>query len=405
MQQPQTHPSSPSEQRTYSPYIIPQEIPHLSASRTQKVLMISALILTLCVILATPCIVLVQAIFSDHTAQSSFTEAYTLTNLNATAIANAKAAPDPLGTVIQPLQQQIMTGVSMPGDLTAIQNFEKDAGKNVSVLLSYQPWGVTNGEQEFPAAWASTVRQHGSIPLITWEPWTPEAYPADDNEPTFSLKNIIHGKFDTYIKKWAEDAKAWKYPFFLRFAPEMNGNWVPWSEGLNGNKPGEFVQAWRHVHNIFVAVGTTNATWMWCPNITFSESLPIAPLYPGNAYVNWVGMDGFNWGTTTNHPTWLTFSQVFSQTYQEILTLTTKPMMIVETGSTQHGGNEAAWIINAYSIALPHDFPMVKGIVWFNQKTQEDWRIEASPAIQAAFSTAIKAPIYASNIFAHYFGG
>ena len=32
----------------------------------------------------------------------------------------------------------------------------------------------------------------------------------------------------------------------------MNGWWWPWSEQLNGNNPGEFVAAWRHVHDIFV---------------------------------------------------------------------------------------------------------------------------------------------------------
>ena len=50
-----------------------------------------------------------------------------------------------------------------------------------------------------------------------------------------------------------KQAQEWGHPFFLRFDWEMNGFWFPWSEGVNGNKPGEFVAAWRHVHDIFTA--------------------------------------------------------------------------------------------------------------------------------------------------------
>ena len=47
----------------------------------------------------------------------------------------------------------------------------------------------------------------------------------------------------------------------------MNGNWFAWMEGVNGNQPGEYVAAWRHVHDIFTAVGATNVSWVWCPNV------------------------------------------------------------------------------------------------------------------------------------------
>ena len=67
---------------------------------------------------------------------------------------------------------------------------------------------------------------------------------------------MISGKYDSYIpQNVAEDARDWGHPFFLRFDWEMNGNWFPWSEGVNGNQSGEFVAAWRHVHDIFTSVG------------------------------------------------------------------------------------------------------------------------------------------------------
>jgi len=368
---------------------------HLHTSLTQKFAIATAFLLTTGIVLSIPLLLIQQFIYTNNFINQ---EPYSKSNQ---AIANANPTPMPSVTkAIFPPMGQIMTGVSMPGDnADTIDNFEKDAGKNVSVILLYQAWGATDGTQNFPADWAGSVRKHGAIPLITWEPWVHQDYPKGINEPNYTLKNIIAGKFDNYIRQWSNAAKAWKNPFFLRFAPEMNGNWTPWSEGLNGNKTGEFVQAWKHVHDIFTADGTMNAIWTWCPNINYPGSLPLSEFYPGDAYVDWTAMDGFNRGTATKNSAWFTFSQVFSSTYNDILKITTKPMMIAETGCVEQGGNKAAWITDAYSVELPKYFSAVKAIVWFNQITQEDWRIESSSAALAAFSTAIRAPIYASNTF------
>ncbi len=312
----------------------------------------------------------------------------------------------PLGKTIFPSAGKIMTGVSSARDLNVIGTFEKDAGKNASMILFYQDWGASDGDQNFPTLWVSSVRNHGSLPMIVWQPWVSEVYPQGNNEPTYALKNIIAGRFDAYIKQWAKNAKAWSKPLFLDFAPEMNGNWNPWDEGLNGNKAGEFVQAWRHVHTIFTAVGASNVTWVWDPNVTYIGSTPLAELYPGDAYVDWTAMDGFNWGTSRKYTTWLPFSEVFGLTYSAILKITHKPMMIALLSSAEKGGNKAAWINDAYSVELPEHFPAIKAVVWFDQVTQQDWRIESSFAAQQAFAQAMQAPIYASNTYGgSYMGG
>ena len=85
----------------------------------------------------------------------------------------------------------------------------------------------------------------------------------------------------------------------------MNGFWFPWTEGVNGNKPGEYVTAWRHVHDIFTAVGATNATWVWCPNVDFTaQADPAGEALPGRRYVDWTCLDGFNWGKTRDSAGW-----------------------------------------------------------------------------------------------------
>lgn len=281
-------------------------------------------------------------------------------------------------------------------DMSYVAAFEADAHKAVSIVMWYQHWGVTDGYQYFQAGWMNSVRAHGSIPLVTWDPDDPTQGP---NQPTYALQNIINGNFDAYITRWAQDSKAWGHPYFLRFAHEMNGNWNPWSEQVNGNKPGQFILAWRHVHDIFAAQGVTNVTWVWAPNIDYSVSTPLKELYPGDAYVDWVGMDGYNWGTIGGH-VWQPFSSLFQQTYQDILSITTKPMMIAETASTEQAGNKASWITDGFVMQLPHNFPLIRAVIWFDQVKETDWRIESSLAAQSAFITAIQSGIYASNSFA-----
>ena len=174
-----------------------------------------------------------------------------------------KPSSSPQGNGTQPnansASPTVYLGVHMPlTDLSLVSSFEANAHKAVAIVMWYQHWGETDGYQYFQPSWMNAVRAHGSIPLVTWNPWNPSL---GANQPAYTLQNIINGNFDAYIVQWAQASKAWGHPYFLRFAPEMNGYWFPWSEQVNGNKAGQFVQAWRHVHDIFTAQGATNVTW------------------------------------------------------------------------------------------------------------------------------------------------
>src|SRR5258708_17317102 len=112
-------------------------------------------------------------------------------------------------------------------------------------------------------------------------------------------------------------------------------------------------------------------------------------------------MDGYNWGNVGAWHTWESFSALFQQTYNDLLTMTAKPMMIGEMASTEQAGNKASWISDAYTTQIPHYFPRIKAVIWFNIDKETDWRIESSPAAQNAFAAAIQTGIYASNNYAY----
>ncbi len=283
-------------------------------------------------------------------------------------------------------------------NLTPVTTFEHDIHKGVSIVMWYQGWGSTQG-QNFEPSWMDNVRNHGSLPMVTWEP---QDYTKGVNQPAFSLESIIDGSHDAYITSWAKASKAWGHPYFLRFAPEMNGYWFPWSELTNGNKAGQYVQAWRHVHDIFTKQGATNVTWVWCPNIVFPGNIPLEKLYPGSAYVDWIGMDGYNWAYVGKGHQPKTFSQLFQHTYDILLGMSLhKPMMVAETACTNTQVNEANWITDAFTVQLPKYFPQIKAFIWFNQNKETDWRVESSASTQKAFANAVNSSQYASNIYAN----
>jgi hypothetical protein len=293
-----------------------------------------------------------------------------------------------------------------PWDMTSADRFEARAGKRMSLLEWGQRWyecSTSCGLRGFRSDLMSKARARGYLPVLSWG-----SYAAGEgtNQPGYRLSEIAGGRYDAFIRRWATGAKRWGHPFFLRFDWELNTNSVSYSEHSNGNRRGEFVRMWRHVHRIFTRVGAENVTWVWCPNAEYSASVkPLASLYPGDAYVDWTCLDGYNWGTNPARAgAWTSFNTVFEDTYRLITTeiAPSKPLMIGETASTEIGGSKAHWITDALGTQVLDRFPRIRAIVWFNKSwNRMDWPIESSDAAASALRAAIASPAYADNRFEH----
>jgi beta-mannanase len=131
---------------------------------------------------------------------------------------------------------------------------------------------------------------------------------------------------------------------------------------------------------------------------------PLRSLYPGDAYVDWTCLDGYNPGTNPVAPGgWRSFDETFRATYELVTKhiAPRKPLMIGETASSEYGGSKASWITDALTHQLPRHYPQVRALVWFNKSADGmDWIIESSPAAQAGFGAGIAAPLYATSDFA-----
>jgi len=278
-------------------------------------------------------------------------------------------------------------------------------GKAPSVVpfnLPFEGCSESCNYYTFPTAQMNAVNQYGAVVMLNWASMSS---PLSVSEPAFSLAAVARGDYDSYIRAFAVAARQWGHPFLLRFDWEMNGNWFPWAEGANGNTPGSYVAAWRHVHDIFASVGATNANWVWCPNVDWQHQfIDLHELYPGNSYVDWTCMDGYNFGSlggSTPSEGWMTFNQIFSSTYSEIASIApSKPMIIGETASTAHGGDKAAWITDMFN-QIATGYPLLRGLIWFDAaQGNDDWYLETDHPALNAFTAGITNPSYTTNSFA-----
>ena len=229
----------------------------------------------------------------------------------------------------------------------------------------------------------NATERRGSTPEITWEPWD-ASKGLYKSQPRYRLSNIIDGKFDPYIRAWAKSLAAWKHPVLLRFAQEMDGNWFPWDDYANSNHPGQFVQAWRHVHDIFQHAGATNVKWVWSPAFARSTAQ-----FPGTAYVNVTATTCQNGGRPLFARGWQTFAQGCGNAIDRLHTLEPGlPIQLAETATAEQGGNKAHWIGNMWSYLAAR--PYVTSMIWFNLVKEANWRIDSTPSAERAFAAGAR---------------
>jgi hypothetical protein len=227
-----------------------------------------------------------------------------------------------------------------------------------------------------PSEGIAAVNDFEAIPIITWEPWHA------------TLESIAFGEHDDHLIGWAQALKAVGSQVCLRFAHEFNGSWYPWTPAKGGT-PDQFVAAWRHAHDIFERQGATDVQWVWCPNAVSVHPAPIDAWYPGDAYVNVLAIDGYNWGNAKSPSEWLTPDELFNRALTELRGLDVdQPILIAEVACAESGGSKSKWISDF--VAYVEAQSEAAGFVWFEHDKETDWRIVSSRDSTDAMATALE---------------
>jgi beta-mannanase len=238
--------------------------------------------------------------------------------------------------------------------------FAATTGVRPNIDLYYSGW-----YESFQVTFARQAADHHAVPLVQINP------------VNVSVASIAAGKYDTYLSAYAAAVRSYRHPVILSFGHEMNGWWSTW--GHRHTSPAVFVAAWRHIVTLFRALGARNATWLWTVNVIDRRGgiAAPAPWWPGNSYVDWIGIDGYYY-----KPFW-TFAPLFGPTIKAVRALTRDPILLAETGATPVAGKPAK-IADLFAGIRSYG---LLGFVWFDARR---WRID-TPAAAAAFRRGAKA--------------
>lgn len=256
-----------------------------------------------------------------------------------------------------------------------LRQVEQKLGCTFAAVRWFQDWNTP-----FNQAYAREITARGQDLELSWQPRIRNARGQFTGVP---YREIAQGKHDPYLRKFAREIWQVGTPINISFAPEMNGNWGVYQLGPS-NTPADFVRAWQQLVRVFRSERAP-VRWIWAVNIQFPDMKnSYRSLYPGDAWVDEVGLDGYNWGTTHSWNRWLSFQDTFGPSYQELKRLTTKPIQLGEVGSVEQGGDKARWI-KEMCRDLP-GFKRVRRAFWFHLKDGAvDWRITTSAASLEAF--------------------
>ena len=244
-----------------------------------------------------------------------------------------------------------------------VSAFQTTVGKTMDMQAVFYGFG-----DSFPSSSDKTKTL-----LIYWEP------------SNISLSSIISGGQDSTIKQFVTQAKTYGGPVILVPGEEINGNWDTWDGAYGSNTPALAVSAFKHIHDVVYSVGAANVKIGWDVN---NDSVPdtsanaIANYWPGSNYVDYVCVDGFNFGNP-----WQTYSSVFSSALSQVRGYG-KPILITSMASAE-SSQKAAWITDALNQIS--SYSSITGFIWFNENKEQDWLVNSDAAALQAFQTGIQA--------------
>lgn len=191
--------------------------------------------------------------------------------------------------------------------------------------------------------------------------------------------DVLNGNYDSYLTEYAKTLKNFGKPVLFRFDNEMNGDWCPYSSFFTALDTKLYQDMWKHVYKIFEREGANqNVLWLWnphdrsFPNFAWNDYLNY---YPGDEYVDVVGLTGYNTGNFYPGEVWRSFDQVYGPIYNDYSSIFLKPMMITEFGSSVYGGDKNTWVNQMF--ASMKNYPKIKIAVWWNGI---DWDVNKKPA-------------------------
>ena len=220
-----------------------------------------------------------------------------------------------------------------------------------------------------------------SIPMVTWQPYPYDTWisPTPNDDIVENTKQ--NASYHNYIYEFTERLASFvngndgvpdtedDRRVYLRFAPEMNGDWYPWGprhvgDGQSINQTSaSFVRLWNFVIGR-VRGKITSARQLqvvWGPNARDIENAPRAEEYfPKAEFVDWVAITGYNWGSLFEVLSWMTPETIYDDMLRRVRAIAPRLSVMLYTASTDLRSvivldKKKAWLKSVLEYAHQHE--------------------------------------------------
>lgn len=295
----------------------------------------------------------------------------------------ASAAPlEPRANPIPPSASGCYAGAYVAtGGLAA---FNVNSGKNHAIFLKFVGVGLDGfdvGGANSVRTFCNTCYSLGAVPYLTIQPSNATA------------SSLLKPADVTWLNDFATQIGGLRRPVFIRFGHEMNGDWYPW--GWTHVTPDVYIRGYQQVAAIF-RQRAPKAAMVWAPSQDWGDNCDhmYSNWYPGDAYVDWVGLTSYQWpySHVSSHQFYFSVAngeEPEADFYATFAVGHDKPMMIAETASgdddpgyydspdklAAYGvapgqGAQNWWISQVYSVgsdqfSMRTAFPRIGAVTWF----------------------------------------
>jgi hypothetical protein len=276
-------------------------------------------------------------------------------------------------------------------------SFEARSGKPLAWAVFSNHWD--GARIRFPRRSVQLVWGRGSLPLVRMLPWSRQELGRPD--PVFRMRDLARGRWDDELRAWASAARESGIPIMVDFAPEMNGDWFPWSGALSGGAAGAraYRDAYRRVVRLFREQGAVNVGFAFHVDAEGAPSTPwntVRNYYPGDRYVDWVGASVY--GSDALGQPWREFAPLLARVQAEVRALAPgKPFAVFEWGVVEDPsrGDKRSWIRDAFAALRGKRLSSVRAVSWWDERWRtnngrwNDLRISSSPGALSAYRAGI----------------
>jgi hypothetical protein len=217
--------------------------------------------------------------------------------------------------VSEPFQEGAYVG---PADPSGVKSFATATDTDITIGSDYLP--ASNG-------WSGMDGANGSISWLT-NAWQSSGYtlslgvpmiPTNSSgQPQGTLAQGAAGAYNGYFSTLASTlVAAGEANAYLRLGWEFDGNWYAW-QAQSATAEANFASYFRNIVTAMRSVPGEQFKFVWNPDASafVSSSYSVTAAYPGNKYVNVIGLDLYDMSWASP----LTPQVAWQETYQPELT-------------------------------------------------------------------------------------